>query len=395
LLGRIADATGEPAAFALLRGLAEGQSRSRAQLLTWTRPPPGALREALGRIDRVRAAAAAATKDDRRPAWLRGLAFDVALNTHDPAAPALLAALIDPEEPAELQAAAARGLARLADPELMGDVLGRWDRLALSIRRVALASFVTEATSAARLLDAVEQGTVGATEIDPAAREALHRLRNPALLARLGRILRRLPPDDRKAVVDRYRPALDLDADPAQRRTLFERHCQTCHAREGRGAKVGPDLISVAGRPKDDLLVAILDPSREVAPDGLGVVVVTTRGRTLTGLLAEETQAAIRLRRAEGLDDVIPRDEIESLRPTGRSLMPDGLEQVLDFQDVADLIAFRSPIPETPPDGTRPAAPPRPTRYISPFVRPARRIGPGPDWSAGAGTASAPGPPGP
>jgi putative heme-binding domain-containing protein len=93
--------------------------------------------------------------------------------------------------------------------------------------------------------------------------------------------------------------------------------------------------------------MAILDPSREVAPDGLAVVLATTDGRTLTGLLAEETPAAIRLRRAEGLEDVIPRSEIEALRPTGRSLMPDGLEQVLKAQDVADLIEFlRTPEPE-------------------------------------------------
>ena len=64
---------------------------------------------------------------------------------------------------------------------------------------------------------------------------------------------------------------------------VLQKHCQTCHARNGKGAKVGPDLISVAGRPPDDILVAILDPSREVPPDGLSVVVVTNEGRTLTG----------------------------------------------------------------------------------------------------------------
>src|SRR5262249_44275079 len=146
LLGRIADAPGEPAAIALLRGLAEGQSRNRAPLLTWTKPPAESLREAAGRIDRVRAASVAAAKDNRRPAWLRGLASGAALSTEAPAAPSLLAALIDPEEPSELQTAAARGLARLADPEPAGDVLRRWDRLALTTRRVALTSLVTKAT---------------------------------------------------------------------------------------------------------------------------------------------------------------------------------------------------------------------------------------------------------
>ena len=103
---------------------------------------------------------------------------------------------------------------------------------------------------------------------------------------------------------------------------------------------MGPDLLSVAGRPPADLLVAILDPSREVSPDGIAVVVATTQGQTLTGLVVEETPAALHLRRAEGLDDIIPRADIEAMHSTGKSLMPDGLEQVLSLQDLADLIAF-------------------------------------------------------
>ena len=177
-------------------------------------------------------------------------------------------------------------------------------------------------------------------EIDPATREALRRLPDPTLRARVESVLKSAPEVDRREVVRRYQPALSLGGDSSRGRALFEKYCMTCHARDGRGAKVGPDLLTVAGRPAEDLLVAILDPSREAAPDGLGVVVLTTNGQALTGLLAEETPSAIRLRRAEGVEDVIPRGEIEALRPTGRSLMPDGLEQVLSPQDVADLIAL-------------------------------------------------------
>jgi putative heme-binding domain-containing protein len=148
------------------------------------------------------------------------------------------------------------------------------------------------------------------------------------------------PAADRRGVLGRYETSLTLKPAPARGRELFARNCQTCHNRDGGGAKVGPDLLSVAGRPERDLLVAILDPSREVAPDGLAVVVATTRGQTFTGLVAEESPAAIRLRRAEGIEDVVPRAEIEAVRPTGRSLMPDGLEELLTPQDVADLIAF-------------------------------------------------------
>jgi putative heme-binding domain-containing protein len=103
---------------------------------------------------------------------------------------------------------------------------------------------------------------------------------------------------------------------------------------------VGPDLIAAVGRPAEELLVAILDPNQEVAPDGVGVVVATVDGQVRTGLVVEETPEAIRLRRAEGIEEMVPRAALEALRPTGRSLMPEGFEQVLTPQDLADLIGY-------------------------------------------------------
>jgi putative heme-binding domain-containing protein len=257
----------------------------------------------------------------------------------------LMAPLLEPDQPTELQSASARGVARVADPALVVTLFERWDRYSLSTRRVLLGSLTCTAPLANRLLDAVRSGQVSAAEIDPSTREILLRLGDEKLQARVVSVLRAAPDSNRREVVRRYEPALKLEADAPRGATLFARNCQTCHARNDHGPKVGPDLISVAGRSKEDLLVAILDPSREAAPDGLAVVVVTTQGQTLTGLLAGETPAAIRLRRAEGLEDVVSRSDIEAVRPTGRSLMPDGLEQVLTAQDIADLIAFlRSPI---------------------------------------------------
>ncbi|GAC1474130.1 MAG: c-type cytochrome [Isosphaeraceae bacterium] len=333
LLDRIAGAPGEPAAFALLHGLNAGKARRSK----------GPARD---RVQRVRQAALLSARSDDRPAWVRVLALDVVLDDPGQDAIPLIPSLLDPARPVELQTAAARGVARVADSSLADTLLERWDRYALGTRRVLLGSLAGSVALAGRLVEAIDRGTVAASEIDPATRESLRRLTNPGLQARVDAVFRTSPNSDRGDVLRRYEPALALKANATKGRELFARQCQTCHSVNGRGAKVGPDLISVAGRPSSDLLVAILDPSREVSPDGVSVVVVTTQGQTLTGLLAEETPGSVRLRRAEGLEDVVPRAEIESLRSTGRSLMPDGLEQLLDVQDVADLIAFlHSPEP--------------------------------------------------
>ena len=342
---RIAETRGDAASFALLLGLAQGQARVSKPLLSWNATPPGPLHEALASVARVRAAAGVAAGSNDRPSWIRVLAFDAALASRADDSPSLVLKAIDAGQPVELQAAAARGVARVTHPTLVNTLLERWDGYALATRRTLVGVLVASPATAATLLEAVSSKAVAATEIDPASREELRRVTDPKVKSLVGGLFPSQPVSDRGEVVRKYADALKLKPDLARGRTLFATHCQTCHARDGQGAKVGPDLISVVGRPSEDLLTSILDPGREAAPDGLGVILVTNQGQTFTGLLAEETPTAVRLRRAGGLDDVIPRSEIEALRPTGRSLMPDGLEQVLNPQDLADLISFlRTPV---------------------------------------------------
>ncbi len=67
---------------------------------------------------------------------------------------------------------------------------------------------------------------------------------------------------------------------------------------------------------------------------------LTESGRTLQGLLAGETAAAVTLQEADGKAITIARDEIEQLRPTGSSFMPMGLEKEIDVDAMADLLSF-------------------------------------------------------
>ncbi len=345
LFARIRDTPGEGAAFALLHGLAGGQARVSKKFLDGT--------EGAGARESLKPTLLAASEtliSRDRPDWLRVLALGVLLDVRDPRAGAAVAELLDPSQPTSVQAAAAGAVARLDDPRLASDLLQGWDRYALVSRRALLGSLSSSPRLAATLIEAVESGTVAAAELDPATREALRRIEDPAVKGRFEALLRDQPDADRTAVVRSYEAALTLPADADRGRAVFERQCLTCHARNGRGARVGPDLISVVGRPKENLLVAILDPSREVGPESLGVVVATTQGQTFTGILVEESPAAIRLRKAEGLEDVIPRGEVEALRPTGRSFMPEGLEQVVGPQEMADLIDYlRRAEPGSPP----------------------------------------------
>src|SRR5439155_5670047 len=190
------------------------------------------------------------------------------------------------------------------------------------------------------LLDAVEQEKIAAAELDPATQAALQRIPDTALRTRAAKLLSKAISADRQAVVRKYESALTLAGDGGRGAALFAKNCLICHQMQGQGHAVGPDLSGVGSQPKEALLNDILDPSREVSGDYLNYVLVTKRGQVLTGLLASETANSVRLRRAEGAEDTVLRSEIEDLRLTGKSLMPEGLEQTLSVQDVADILEF-------------------------------------------------------
>ena len=88
------------------------------------------------------------------------------------------------------------------------------------------------------------------------------------------------------------------------------------------------------------MLLGILDPNREVLPAFVAHTAVTTGGRVVTGVVAAESETSVSLKAADGSEQILAREEIESLTSTGRSLMPEGFERSIEPAAMADLLAF-------------------------------------------------------
>ena len=248
--------------------------------------------------------------------------------------------LLDPRQPPELQLAAVRALRSTAAPAVPELLLERWRGYSPAVRGEVVAALSARPAWTKVLLDAIAGGRVAAAHIDPPRRAALLKHRDPKLRARAEELLGSTARTPRSEVVARYRPALDKAGDIARGRVVFQRECASCHLAGNVGHNVGPTIASLGSPSPEALLVAVLDPNREVDPRYLEYRLTTADGRTFNGIIASETATSVTLRRADGASETILRSEIEELTSTGQSLMPEGLEQRIRVEEMADLLAF-------------------------------------------------------
>jgi putative heme-binding domain-containing protein len=106
------------------------------------------------------------------------------------------------------------------------------------------------------------------------------------------------------------------------------------------GTQVGPDIAARQDKSNAGLLREILDPNRAVDQRFAEYIAVTADGVVKNGILTEETSSAITLRGQQGQESKLLRSELESLRTTGKSLMPEGLENQVTPTDMSDLLMF-------------------------------------------------------
>ena len=122
--------------------------------------------------------------------------------------------------------------------------------------------------------------------------------------------------------------------------------CSSCHAVAGKGAIFGPDLTNIGQiRSGHDILEAILYPSASFARE-YETSRITTKTATYTGVLKEQLPDAILIATGPGLQVRIPRSEITGIEPLNISLMPPGLDKMLNPQELSDLMAYLNTLPD-------------------------------------------------
>ncbi|MBC8353086.1 MAG: c-type cytochrome [Planctomycetes bacterium] len=120
--------------------------------------------------------------------------------------------------------------------------------------------------------------------------------------------------------------------------------CSKCHVHGDAKASLGPDLTIRHPDATDNYLVeALLHPSRVIKKNFESVTVVTDKGLTVVGLVAEETPDMLVLRDATQPERriTLKRDEIDEVLNNAQSIMPSGqVNQLASRQQFLDLMRY-------------------------------------------------------
>ena len=254
----------------------------------------------------------------------------------------LLVSLVATSDSGTIQEAALRSLGRMNDPAAGAALVARWSELPPPIRTPVVGLLVEHNQFHPALLDGLEKNiiTTGELNLDLEQRRRLLRHGDPADRQRAARFIRDDEYANRKQIIDEWLPKLPAVGDSAHGQKIFEELCSRCHQVRGVGHRVGPPLESMGTRSVEDVLSNILDPNMAINPGFVAFIAETRSGEAQTGLIASQSTDSVTLLQANEEKVVIARKDLKSLRSSGQSLMPEGLEAGRTPKDFRDLIAY-------------------------------------------------------
>lgn len=248
--------------------------------------------------------------------------------------------LLQPIEPNEVQLAALQAISRIPDTSAAELIVELWPSFTPAIREEGLNTFMVNNDRISILLDAMENGIIQPNNIGwPRSVRLMNNSDIP--LRTRARLLINKEEKSSEEILQQYQTSLTLTGTQLKGQTVYQENCAICHKMgQDSGMAFGPDLATMKNRRPENILSDILLPNLSIA-DGYDLWSVEMQnGENLQGLIASETPTAILLRFAGGQERSLARQDIRSLKVMEMSGMPSGLENNINTQEMADLLAF-------------------------------------------------------
>jgi putative heme-binding domain-containing protein len=242
------------------------------------------------------------------------------------------------------RAACLASLQRYDDPSIGRGVVDALGEMTDDVRGEAFELLSGRLAWSLALMEAVDAGRVDPHSIPLNAARRLQARKDPRLAALVARHFADLRPASSAALQAEIERTSAVVRDglgiALEGQKLFGGKCASCHMLFGKGGKVGPDLTAYDRADLSVMLLSVINPDAEIREGYASLSVATVDGRSLSGVLVDQDSKVVILRNTEGRDVVLSRDEIEEMKASPTSLMPQGLLRGLSDREVRDLFAY-------------------------------------------------------
>lgn len=251
----------------------------------------------------------------------------------------LLKLLFSPLQPAAVQQTALVSLVG-NDPAAAQWVLEGLGAVTPATADLALTTLASRVEGQTAIAKAIESGSLPGESLSADLKRVLSESPDAAVKRLVEKLMASSQSPPPGELYQTYVKTLHGPPDLTAGQAVFRRVCATCHDPQPGLQRVGPDLVTVVDQPKEQILLSVLDPNREVNPKYSRVQVVTQTGQVLAGIITEESESTLTLVDSQGKSYAIARGDIDDLQTSPKSLMPEELNKEITPEQMRDLIAY-------------------------------------------------------
>ena len=251
-----------------------------------------------------------------------------------------LVGLLKSSHPNSVRQAALSALLGMSEGGAYTGIVSAWSGLDESLQKTAVAGFLRSVSRTRMLLAAMDQGKMDRGLLDTRQVQTLRSSRDTTIKSLGIKLFGAEKKTDFGMLMAQYQPALAKEGDGKRGKEIYTLRCATCHRANGEGHQLGPDMVTVKTKGRENLLLNILNPNAEVAPQFMAFEVETKDDESFTAVIGNETTTHLTIRMANGIEQTLVRTQIKGMRSSGKSLMPEELHKDLTVQQMADLLTF-------------------------------------------------------
>lgn len=268
--------------------------------------------------------------------------------------PQLLAPLLEiltTSKTERIRTATLNALQHFPDRTVAKQILQLYPDFDPALRQRARNALVNRPSWAEMLVGAVESNRIPSSEISIEQARQMASLRNPELSRRVEKIWGKLEtrsPAAKQNTINELKLVLkpsgvagrDAKGNPDEGRKIFQQACAICHKLFDEGNAIGPDLTGADRKNMEFMLANIVNPNGSIRPEFVSQQIELKDDQIFQGLMVESTPGTVTLVDGTNQRHIIRREQIREMKESQTSLMPEGLLEAMQPQQIMDLFSY-------------------------------------------------------